>query len=554
MSKFTVQVAALLAGFASVAICFAQPADPLLTARRILDSGAPRVALDYVAHHQPRDSSSPAWGVWEGLRCGAMLQLGQRQELVSHVQAQKVVHSGCLQAGADAAVLAGAPATARGFLARILWTPGADDNAMRMARLAVIQAYAAEGKGDDAYRSMLRMQQDLGKADAAIAERFVNALMRLNMDKEAVGWLAALDDGPVRLRLRLRTGGTTADAAVAEARQAVVRTKDDRYWMVLADAGQRAGSPRVAAEAYERLLGSAQGQESDVQNLWQAYIATARDAANRQQLLAGDDAAWGDFGARQMSQDAVAGRAFFAYLVRQGATPESRRGAQLQLVHGLQSSTLGVAALRLFGDAIRANVTDIDVSARHLLSDIAESRDPAMAARLREGLAPPPGVTVEAWNLRTALGAIRAGDAAGGARRIVDWLAPIKAVDDRSADDIIQSATSLSYGGHREQAVNILLVLQQKVSAPRARRVLETLGALDADAGRHGDAARRYLEVALMPESGGITGLQARQRATASLLKAGYLTDARAQLDWLVRNAGDVAMTSWARDELSRLR
>jgi len=66
---------------------------------------------------------------------------------------------------------------------------------------------------------MLRFDQDYRPLGRDVAERFVERLLDLGLEREAVNWLAGLDDaGALKLRLRFRTGLVTPDAAIAQAR------------------------------------------------------------------------------------------------------------------------------------------------------------------------------------------------------------------------------------------------------------------------------------------------------------------------------------------------
>ena len=246
--------------------------EALIAARRLLESGAPRLALDRVGTMKVVESD-PTWPAWESVRCAAMRALKLDAELTALVNSHRTLHPGCLQAGAIAAIAQGEQAMARRFLARVVWQSKPDAESIRNARFSVIDSYVAQGNRDDAYRSMLRLQQDIGKPDAVIAERFVSTLLRLGMEKDAINWMAALEEGPTKLLLRLRAGIAAPDAVMAEARAAGGKSGDSRYALVLAEAGSRGGDHRVTAEGYERLLNAADEQDSGhVSALWQAYL------------------------------------------------------------------------------------------------------------------------------------------------------------------------------------------------------------------------------------------------------------------------------------------
>src|SRR5688572_16146319 len=138
------------------------------------------------------------------------------------------------------AIAAGQPATARARAARLLWQLDPTPDEARAARLVVIDSYLAEQQGDTAFRAMLRFDQDYRPLDRATAGRFVAGLLDLGLHREAVNWLAALDDaGALKLRLRLHAGLVKPDAAIAQARARAAKGGGAEWWRVLADAAER---------------------------------------------------------------------------------------------------------------------------------------------------------------------------------------------------------------------------------------------------------------------------------------------------------------------------
>ena len=74
---------------------------------------------------------------------------------------------------------------------------------------------------------------------------------------------------------------------------------------MIAEAAARQGNSPMRIEALERLLNHAAGNDARAAQppskvLWQAYLAEAQAAANRDRLLAGDDTAWADHAARRL--------------------------------------------------------------------------------------------------------------------------------------------------------------------------------------------------------------------------------------------------------------
>src|SRR5687768_9799543 len=151
------------------------------------------------------------------------------------------------------AIASGQPAAARAHAARLLWQLDPSPDEARAARLVVIDSYLAEQQGAAAFRAMLRFDQDYRPLDRAIAGHFVARLLDLGLAKEAVNWLAAIDDaGPLKLRLRLHAGLVRPEAAIAQARLRAAKG-GAQWWRVLADAAEKTGDGTLAVEALEQL-------------------------------------------------------------------------------------------------------------------------------------------------------------------------------------------------------------------------------------------------------------------------------------------------------------
>jgi hypothetical protein len=463
----------------------------------------------------------------------------------------------CLLAGARAAVAAGSSAQARAYAGRLLWQLGATPAEERAARLLVIESYLPERQGDAAFRSMLRYEQDYRPLDGAVAERFVEALLELGQERQAVNWLSGIGEAsPLKLRLRLRAGLVAPDAAVAQARARIAGGGGAGWWQIVAEAAALQNNGLLRIESLERVLqddGDGGRSRALAEELWRSYLAEATAAANRGGLLAGDDAAWLDLASRRLGTDAVRARTMFAYLVRKGGARDVRLGAQLQLAFSLVQSGLDRAALRLFSDGA-LDAEALDIRARHLLGTIAEARDsPAAAARFWKGLPPPPDAGAEEWQMRVAAAQWRAGAAdaaAGTVRALAKAGRPLPAAAIHRA---VALARDMREAGRAELAQEALAALLPLAGRESARDVLIALGEVAEAAGQHARAADYYLRSALAEGAGDAKALQARLAAGINLARAGYKEDARAQFEWLVRNAKDAAQREAARRALSRL-
>lgn len=550
---------------ALICVALSGAAAALETARSLAASGAPQLALARVEALQPGDPAAPRWAEWEVLRLGMLVELKRHGDALKRAAAlpaslpQPALRQ-CLLAAMRAAVAAGQPATARAYGARLLWQLEATADEARAARLLVIETHLAERDGPTAFRAMLRFEQDYRPLERAVAERFVERLLDLGLEKEAVNWLAALEDtGALKLRLRLKAGLVEPDAAIAQARAQIARGGGAPYWQVLADAAERNGDGTLRVEALEQLLHAGedgrQGRPVQVNGLWQAYDREAQAAANQNRLLKGDDPAWLDLAARRLGSSPPQSRALFAYLSRNGAARETRLGAQLQLVFSLYQSGLDHAALSLYGDE-RTAVETLDPQARYLLGGMAESRKAhALAVRFWQGLATPPDASAAEWQARIAVMQWRSGMEEAALGTVRTLAGQSKALPEPAVTRALSLAREMLAAGKTGAAEEVYSLLLPVAGRAHGRDILFALGGIAESAAQSARAADYFLRAALADESlaTDALALQARLAAALNLVRAGFREDARAQLQWLLKNSKDSTQLEHARRELSRL-
>ena len=541
-------------------------ASALEMARALAASGAPHLALARVEQLEPREQTTPRWPEWETLRINLLVAVGRNAEALQRVDALPASMPRprlreCLLAAAKAGGASGHGAAARRHAARVLWQLDPSAEEARAARRAVIDSYVADRQGDAAYLAMLRFQQDYAPLDRATAERFVDALLALDMEKQAVNWLANLDDASsAKLMLRLKAGLVGADAAIAQARSLLTKGGTVRFWGVIAEAAQRQKDGAQRVEALEHLLNvtgeSAAGKSAPVATeLWEAYLAAAQDAVNRNHMLIGDDAALADFAARGLASSAPAARAIFAQLAQRGRARDSRFNAQLQLAYSLQEARLERTALRLF-DALQWDESGLDAQARYLLGAMAEkANQSALAIRFWKGLALPPGINTDEWQVRLAAVYWRGGMGDAAVSTLRGLLEAGKPLPPEVAREVTTVAREMLAAGKLEYAEEVLRGLLPVSDAKQQRDILYALGRIAEQGARYQPAADYYLRSALLVDGKvpDALALQARLAAGVNLVQAGYREDARAQFRWLLKNATDPAQIDIARRELSKL-
>lgn len=554
----------LLLGLICLACAGAAPA--LETARELASSGAARLALNRVEQQQPRESTAPRWADWEALRMSLLVRLRQYDEALRRVGTWPAAMPAaalrpCLLEAARAAVATGQPALARAYAARVMWQLEGTPGEARAARLVVIESHIAEQQGATAFRAMLRFQQDYRPLESGVAERFVEALLDLGLDTEAVNWLASLgDESALKLRLQMRTGLVTPDVAVERARVQLARGGAPGYWRVLAEAAARQGSNALRMESLERLLHHGEGEgarrlQALADGLWKSYLAEGQTVANQNRLLAGDDNAWMDFAARRLGSNPLQSRAVFALLSRNAAAQDVRMGAQLQLVFSLYQDALDHAALRLFSEE-PADPAAIDPQARYLLGSIAETRNAvALAVRFWQGLATPPSTGAEEWRVRLATVQWRSGMSAAAVDSMRALAKQAKPLPAAATTRAIALAREMLGAGKPDLAEEALLALLPVAGREHAREILHALGGIAESAAQYARAADYYLRAALAADARAPDGpaLQARLAAGINLARAGYKEDARTQFEWLLKNSKDAAQRDAARRELAKL-
>lgn len=585
----------LLAALHAVTAVAAEVPDALEVTRSLASAGARHLALRRIDTLQPQDAIAPSWVEWERLRLHLLSSLGRNDEVLRRMgavppQVPAAARAGLHVMAAHAALALGRTVVARDHASRALWTPGIDAGVLRELRLLVIRSYVrdASPKGtsfrahaDDAYRSMLRFEQDYRPLDAATASVFVDALLDLGMAREAVAWLNLLDErGPVKLRLRLHTGVVTPQDAVTQARPprglpsgrtALGRSEDPAWWRVLLEAANRQNNGVLRITAMEQLLESAtnlaEGPDADAGKLWEAYASHARAAANSHQLLTGDDANWLEFALRRRTAEPAEARAYLAWLARHARDPKVQQSAQAQLAADFAAAKLPRAGLRVFG-VWPADAGALTAPTRHTLGALAETAgDHPRALQYWQGLPAPDNMPAAVWSLRLSALALRA----GRADVAVDIARPLtteqSAISAAQLPEWITLAQQFTDHGLHDAAQALFDRILPHADVVQAR-ILSGIARTHEARGQPLRAADFYLRAALhapkeVPPGGAskevplrdapvtdVTATEARLLAGFSLARAGLRDDAKAQFEWIMKNASDPAQIAVARREL----
>ena len=543
----------------------AAPEDPT-SVRAMLNAGAAELALGRVEALQPREASAARWSEWESVRCEALQRLNRHAAVLARVGAVPATANAaplgsCYVAAAQASLSMNNPAAARAHAASVLWQRSSTPAEVKAVRLTVIESYIAERRGEDAFRSMLRFQQDYQPLERAVTDRFAEALLDLGLDRDALNWLGRTDQvSPALLRLQLRGGALAPDVVITQARAALARTPDPAYWRTIYEAAARNRATALQIEALERMLQSADPRNaanvSDVaQRLWQSYNAAASELGNREQLLMGDDAAWADYAARRLGSNPFFARAFYGYLAQRAQSADARRNAQLQLAFSLSSSGLDRTALRLI-QSTGSELGELDGQTRYLLGTLAAKRnDATQAMKLWSGLPTPANVNAVDWQLTLARTALQAGDPAASAETMKGLLSGRVPLPPELAAAALEIAQDMLDLRALDAALSVYELDAPAASDARAREALFGLGRAQELKGASREAAASYLRSALLMQAAAPDALafQARLLAALNLMRAGLRDDARTQFEWLLRNSKEPALLEAARRGLERV-
>ena len=369
----------------------AAAADALQIAQQLNQAGAPQLALARVVRDQPPQPDSAAWYDWESLRLTLLSETHQAAEIVARAtlypkNAPRDFQQKALGHGAWAQLELKQGAAARALLARLIWQFELNPADQQWARRLVIRSYLVEHKAEDAYRAMLRYQQDFQPLPKEVATEFVQGLLQEGHATEAMTWLAELDPAaPITLALKMKAGLIAPGAAIVQARAAWQKQPNAvSYAAVIADGAEMLKDDRQSIGALEQGLDLAEStQDADREaRLWRAYRREAKRLGNRAQVLQGDDAAWLELASRMEGTDALGARALYAYMAQQGGTSEVRATALSRLYALLAMAQMDGVAVRLFDAAPWGGGKITRAALEHLVTRAADGLPEASARRL----------------------------------------------------------------------------------------------------------------------------------------------------------------------------
>ncbi|RMG30225.1 MAG: hypothetical protein D6721_04455, partial [Gammaproteobacteria bacterium] len=527
--------------------------DILADVRRLAEAGAPALALARLEAAMPDRSRDPAeWLRWEKTRVGLLRRLG-RTEAVLEADRRwgRSLDPGTgawlRTQGIYALLEAHRPRAARRLAREALWRMHeADGTVRRRWREAILEAWLAEGRLEEARITLQRLEQDYPAAAAQWSGLHARLLLRLGAAEAAWRRLhaAGRDETPLGLLAALRSGHRTPQAVLARVK---ALQADDPAPEV------RAALGRVRAEALQRLgdrLAALQALEETARNqtartpepfrvtgeaLWRAYLGAGKRLGNRLQLLQGRDADWYFAATERMEREPLQARALLAVLAETATDLHHRRLAHDYFSRMLVDRDPSGRLLRLlYLDAARfPRPEDIPVPARRRLVAVAlDVRDVRLASRLAAGLPAPPGDDAKQafrWDLLRARVLILGGRVAEGTALLREVLHRRPPDGPQALDRLLQVVFDLQEIGEHARALSLFSEIARLPLDARHRRELwYWIGESRAALGRHREAAVAYLTSAAWqdPHAMDPWAQTARYHAAQELEQAGFLGDA----------------------------
>ncbi len=333
-------------------------------------TGLHELALARVVRDQPAKPDQPLWFEWEALRLALLAATRRTDEVIARVAALPPESPPALVRkayghAAWAHLSRGEGGAARRYLSQLIWRFGLDGEELKAARRFVVRSYLAARQPDEAYRAMLRFQQDYAPLPPEVAEEFVRGLLEQDRVTEAMTWLPSLPrEGATALRLNLRANLLPVDAVIKSARGLLERSPDHaEALLVLLDVASLQPDPRLRIDTLERLANlPAEPPLLHGSELWAAYLREAEAQGNRLKLLKGDDRAWLDAAAQFDLIDPTTGHSLYAYLTEQARAGELRELARARLFAALASQSRDRAAASVLAASLAGRVlTEVEL-------------------------------------------------------------------------------------------------------------------------------------------------------------------------------------------------
>lgn len=544
-------------------------------------AGAPTLALKLLQQSElKRDVDPAAWMQWQQQKIAIYQQQQKWDQVIRELE-------GVLTEDLSAEFMLWAwtqmaqsyLATDRGDEARVLLTQKiwlSSDlpvQTLQTWRRMLVESYLSEDKVADAYTAILRYHQDYAE-DNAIEWTMIQArvLLANNRASEAIAMLKAVNDRRAEVIVamaRHRLGETLEPALIEsllmklgepgltfELRQQLLNVLVGQANLLPTGAQQIQLLEQIviAAEDVEGIEGSLA-----VDRLWRAYQDYGDQLANKSQLLVGDFEPWYGEIDRIEKISPLEARALLAVIASHDEKGAAHQ-VHLRFSHILAAQEREKALLKplYLGASQTMDVGSLPEPVLYLLIDQAlNGGDQASAARLMNLLQGSSGAvqTID-WRLRRARSQILTGVASVGADIVKELLRSGQTLDRTQFEYLIRIGFDLQRAGQLDAAFQLFsLMLNDAPELSLRRELLFWMADIRVAEKKFDEAARLYFQAADVIKTGvqDLSPQIARQQAAQTLVKAGYLDDARQVYEHMLQDVGDSEWRAVLQRELQQL-
>jgi len=553
--------------------------------RHMADIGAPTLALELLQRDQPpAEQDIASWMDWEYARIELAGRLRRWQEIDQRLSILPPAANDTFRIWATArrgkALLEqGKPDQALVAARQSLWViSGQDEAAIMPLRRLIIRAYLNMGKLGDAEIAMIRFRQDYPQID--INSLQAEILLRVGRYDDAAELFKQYKGGDHRaLRfLAQLEAGHEQPAALGKRVLWVVRkvklTETDtmRLWQLVARSADMAGLyvRRINALHKAVIIANQRKAGSDVgldalfpirgEDLWDAYFEYGQFAANRQQLLTGQDEQWAAAAGNLTKNKPMQAAALWAVLAQNSVNPDNQLLAHARFADLLMKQKYGAVTLRYIYLKLDSPQTaaSLPESVRHQLVDVALAwGDLALASRLMGQLTTAPeGKEGLDWYMRRARILLLGGQIDEGIQALHSLLDQYPVIPRLSLDRLMQVLFDLQALERHQAAIALFKKLPVAQTDMQLRReVAYWIAESYSKQKDYTSAAAMYLQSATLP--GPYTmdpwAETARYHAADNMARAGLINDARHIYKQLLKVTKDESRRTVIRNRMQQL-
>lgn len=333
---------------------------PLEDAQVLLNAGAPELALKFLPPSSSNEDPS-RWIKEELLRWEAWSQLGNNSAILeSRLQSTLLASLDDAQKAQAYRFLAHAntpnnPLAANEYFL-LSQQHGLPLQRQKEARLRIIDNLQKANRYEDAYRSLLRYQQDFGQIPKAELNRALIFFMKSGQDKYVLSWLDQLpSDSPLKQLIDFRLGKISADQVMSQLPDSK-QNPDEQLLFLMQEMALQLGHHTLQLWVLEKQVANTQLQDATI--LAEEYEKLAKESGNRENLVLGDDEAWSRYAVSIQTAKPVESRAIQFYLARNAQSDTVKEQSMLNFLNQASTNNIDKAALALIANkALSANAS-----------------------------------------------------------------------------------------------------------------------------------------------------------------------------------------------------